>query len=71
MTNWLESGLPCWYNKDKNPPATSRDMGSIPGKAPHAVQQLSPYTITTETQVPRACALRMGSHHNEKPVRRN
>ena len=35
------------------------------------LQQLSPPTVTTEAQTPRAHAQNKRSHHNEKPVHRN
>ena len=50
----------------KNPLANAGDMGLIPGlgiKIPHASEQLSLYTITTEPTGPRACALQQ-----EKPL---
>ena len=42
----------------KNPPAKAGDTGSSPSlrKIPHAAEQLSPCTTTTEALVPRACA---------------
>ena len=32
----------------RNPSASAGDMGSSPGKMPHAEEQLSPCTTTTE-----------------------
>ena len=36
----------------KNPPAKAGDLGSIPGpgRSPHAMEQLSPRTTTTEAE---------------------
>ena len=46
--NWLEDFA--GGTVVKNPPANAGDMGSIPGlgRFPHATEQLSPCTITTE-----------------------
>ena len=48
----------------KNLPANAGDTGLDPwsGKIPHASEQLSLCTTTTEARVPRACALQQ-----EKP----
>ena len=60
----------------KNPPAKAGDTGSIPGRGrfPHAVEQLSPCTTTTEPALlsPRAatteaCTPRAGAPQQEKP----
>ena len=47
----------------KNPPANAGDVGSIPGpgtEIPHAVEQLSLHTTTTEAWAPRGHALQQG-----------
>ena len=33
---------------DENPPASTGNIGLIPGKIPHAAEPLSPCTTTTE-----------------------
>ena len=43
-------GLP-WWSPVKNPPPSARDSGSVTAlgtKIPHALEQLSPQTATTE-----------------------
>ena len=54
----------------KNLPASSGDMGSIPGPRRFHMSegQLSLCAVTTEARGPRACVPRQRSHCNENPV---
>ena len=60
---------------DKKLPVNAGDMGSIPGlgrshmpqsNEARVPQLLSPSTATTETSVPRACALQQQKPENHK-----
>ena len=52
--------------KKKNLPVNAEDTGSIP-EIPHAAEQLSPCTTTTETALQSPCSTTR-SLHNEKPT---
>ena len=58
----------------KNPPANAGDMGSIPSwrtKIPHAIEQLSLSTSTTEPVHLVFMLLKKRSHHKKKPIHCN
>ena len=58
----------------KNQPANAGDTGSIPSwgtKIPHAVEQLSLCTTTTEPVHLEFMLLKKRSHHKKKPIHCN
>ena len=51
--------------------AIAGDMGLIPGKIPHARQQLSPSTATAEPRHREPVLCNERTHHSEKPTHHN